>query len=539
MNNEQNSAIEELKRAVEEGEASKRSNYLNYLDLSTKQLESDFIRPEDIKAKDNIRKQYKKILTRSRIQKLIKAGNILDPEGLDPEDRETSEALKAYHRELINAKYTIGFSRYRNKPDQDIINELKTDIHFLIAKFYKENENADDLAADEWEDYLKACMFEPLSFCENIHAEELINLINSELEIKENWKPKKKTGWSAPAWALSPTMDGYTHALKTVNSPEDKVFLAELKENIVLITDEEGALKDPDKKEFDLAPYKKDFGKPALNEAMLQNVYTVVKERFELLSYDEKMIVDPAANFKIPMKDFVKMIKRGPSGGRSGVSESDILSVVAEINRFKNFAGIIKYTDNYDRKKIGYYAVINTNYYNPETGMFSFSAPYLVFCLQEIEKKRTITHTDTKKKEKRIELKAVYSYELKPTYTNIKTAAAREIISYVCQLIPRRGLKGDTWNNPAHVSLRTLIAECPTLKYEYETASSARQSRTIQRALESAWKNLPKHTYLKEHYKDIQLPNPDDPNNIPTKKDLDHVFNFPHRGKIGEEDTDK
>lgn len=550
MNNEQNSAIEELKRAAEEAEAFKRSNIFDYLDLMIQRLESDFIRPEDIKAIDNIRKQYKKLLTRSRIQKLIKAnGNILDPESLDPEDRETSEALKAYHRRLINAKYTIGFSRYRNKPDQDIINELKTDIHFLIAKFYKENENADDLAADEWEDYLKACMFEPLSFCENIHAEELINLINSELEIKENWKPKKKTKQESilemPNYSLVFTGDGYRHALSTFSTPEDKAFIVQIKENVFFPRDSRGNFIDPETNRLltNIEKYK-DNGKPVIVTPLLHNIFTIFKISFDELLKEEKKKINYSASIKFPAKEFVKNSIRGMNSS-SGVSKSEIYKAIDEIKLFSHAIGIVQNGSN-NKNNPDIFPLLNFGGYIASENTIEISAPYFMYLLKKSEDDSYITHKKRNGQISKIQ-KPQFSYDVLPTIAKARNDAAVQVVYRIVQLIATRGCDGDTWSKKAahnkrtapKIKLKTLIEECPNFNYEFETAPENRKSQVIQRVLSYAWEYLRKYTRLQERYKDIQLPDPNKKEDLPLKNDLNHVFYFRHHGLIEDESEKK
>ena len=54
----------------------------------------------------------------------------------------------------------------------------------------------------------------------------------------------------------------------------------------------------------------------------------------------------------------------------------------------------------------------------------------------------------------------------------------------------------------------------------------------LKRIFKRTWELLREQTHLTEVYKNIQLPDPNDPKNIPTAKTLNMVFSFPHEGKI-------
>lgn len=70
----------------------------------------------------------------------------------------------------------------------------------------------------------------------------------------------------------------------------------------------------------------------------------------------------------------------------------------------------------------------------------------------------------------------------------------------------------------------------PQLQQRLENSSNKRQ--LLRNVFTKTWELLRTKTRLQEVYKNIQLPDPKDPANIPTVTTLEStVFSFPHDGK--------
>ena len=84
-----------------------------------------------------------------------------------------------------------------------------------------------------------------------------------------------------------------------------------------------------------------------------------------------------------------------------------------------------------------------------------------------------------------------------------------------------------------HIRYSSIIDRCDGFN-EYLAAqpSKYKRNRVLQRSFSTAWKLLAKDTDLMESFRALKLPDPDNPQTIPTMQTLDHVITFPHKGKI-------
>ena len=107
-----------------------------------------------------------------------------------------------------------------------------------------------------------------------------------------------------------------------------------------------------------------------------------------------------------------------------------------------------------------------------------------------------------------------------------RNLAAVENVILITQLIEQSG------NYTANIKASTLIARNPLFEYRLNESKLKHKSQLLQRVFKRTWELLRDETTLQEIYKNIQLPDPNDPLNIPTTKNLELVFRFPHEGKI-------
>lgn len=64
-----------------------------------------------------------------------------------------------------------------------------------------------------------------------------------------------------------------------------------------------------------------------------------------------------------------------------------------------------------------------------------------------------------------------------------------------------------------------------------EGQTTGNKNTLLKRAFVKAWQLLRKKTFLAGTYKNIHLPDPEDPAVIPKVSTLNMVFSFPHEGK--------
>lgn len=126
--------------------------------------------------------------------------------------------------------------------------------------------------------------------------------------------------------------------------------------------------------------------------------------------------------------------------------------------------------------------------------------------------------------------KPSHSFMINANILSEKNKRAVEIVFIIITLIEQAG------KNVPHISAQTILERNPALKAAVDASKSSNSKNTqLKRAFWKAWELLSTKTYLKEKYKNIQLPDPeaDDFSKkwIPTASTLDKVFEFPHDGK--------
>lgn len=85
-------------------------------------------------------------------------------------------------------------------------------------------------------------------------------------------------------------------------------------------------------------------------------------------------------------------------------------------------------------------------------------------------------------------------------------------------------------DNVPRIKASTIIERNPQFQLRLEAAKNTTQ--LLQRVFKKTWELLRTETDLAAVYKDIQLPDPNNPAVIPTPKTVDTlVFSFPHNGK--------
>ena len=178
-----------------------------------------------------------------------------------------------------------------------------------------------------------------------------------------------------------------------------------------------------------------------------------------------------------------------------------------------------------------YYPIFLFTGYAQKTNTLEVYSPYLTRVINNILEKAVKLNPKTQKPilnkiGKPIPLPS-HSFLIKPTIAKERNFIAVENVVFIVQLIEQAG------DNTPHIKANTLIERNPQLQYRLNETDSKHKSRVLQRIFKSTWELLRDQTHLIEVYKNIKLPDPDDPANIPTVKSLKKmVFAFPHEGKI-------
>ncbi len=158
----------------------------------------------------------------------------------------------------------------------------------------------------------------------------------------------------------------------------------------------------------------------------------------------------------------------------------------------------------------------------------SFAAPYMNRVIEKVYKVSIRTDKNGHPKYKKNgepQTLPVYSYLIKPTIKNEKNQKAVEIVHIVTTLIEQAG------NNNPHISAKTIVERNMQLRNSIEGQTPANQNNMLRRAFKKAWELLRTQTVLEKVYPGIELPDPNNPKNIPSTSLLDKtVFTFNHYG---------
>ena len=228
---------------------------------------------------------------------------------------------------------------------------------------------------------------------------------------------------------------------------------------------------------------------------------------------------------KLYMPDFAEFLDYDRN-----ISKETVNSIVRKMISFHKVIGVM-------RNKIGdkiytsYYPIFHFEGYNAESNTIEIYSPYLNRVIENILKEAVKLNTKTHqpildKIGKPVPL-ASHSYLIKPSIARERNFIAVENVVLIVQLIEQAG------DNTPHIKASTLIERNPQLQYRLNEADSKNKSNVLKRIFKGTWELLREQTHLIEVYKNIKLPDPYDPANIPTVKSLKKmVFAFPHEGKI-------
>ena len=275
-------------------------------------------------------------------------------------------------------------------------------------------------------------------------------------------------------------------------------------------------------------------GIDTINLPFLQFCYSVIFKNWETAIYDRYAkggsgAINPIVTFYLPDLATARGLPRNASG-------DSIRAIQKDIESFHNVVGVIKY-EGY--KEPSRYPVLLFEGYDATKNTVSLSSPYLLHVVKEIY---SISVRRTKDGKPRLRNDgtphrlAVNSYLIHSDIIKERNKAAVQNVSLFVQGIERRGgTVGKDENEQDleyeyHISLKTLIELNPILGKQLE--DKAHRAQTLSRCFKTTWQLLRTKTDLLDAYKDIILPDPKNPADIPTAKEIEsRVFYVNHKGK--------
>lgn len=270
-----------------------------------------------------------------------------------------------------------------------------------------------------------------------------------------------------------------------------------------------------------------------ISEAQLQNMKT--KENINeidlplLRTYYSIILNECQITQKVPeiVTCFVPDLSQFFGTGRNP-SQDKIDSMIEKTQKFHNIVGLIKtaYGDSI-------FPVLNFEGYDKEKNTISFSSPYMTYLIEKVLSERSPARMKInpktnkpllEKKTQKPQIKPAYSYVIKSEIVKERNKYAVENVVIIVTTIEQAGGTG------AHISANTIIERNAQLRQALETSSKPNQ--LLKRCFTKTFELLRTKTKLEELYPGIELPDPNNPINIPTKKTLyTTVYEIKHKGK--------
>ena len=268
--------------------------------------------------------------------------------------------------------------------------------------------------------------------------------------------------------------------------------------------------------EVELQNMKTKEGIDDIDLPILRTFYSIILTQFEASGY--KVLQDVLTMSVPTLAEFI--------GLQSNLNKKDIGRVIEKTQSYHNIVGVVHGTRN-GKPVQSLYPVLNFEGYNDKTNTISFSSPYMNYVI------KTVYNLSLRKsKDGKVKLKkngeplrlASHSYLIDSSIAKERNKAAVENVVILVTLIEQAG------DNIPRIKASTLVERNVQLADRLETAKNPRA--LLDRTFKKTWELLRTKTRLQEAYKDIELPDPDDPRFMPTMKTLDKVvFTFPHKGK--------
>ena len=268
--------------------------------------------------------------------------------------------------------------------------------------------------------------------------------------------------------------------------------------------------------EVELQNMKTKEGIENIDLALLRVFYSIILSAFEATGCKTLK-----SNITLFVPDLAEFL-----GLQRNLNKQDLTRVISKTQQFHNIVGVMHETRN-GKPTQSLYQVLNFESYDDKKNTITFSSPYMNHVIETVY---NIAIRRDKKGAPRLKsngepMRLVsHSYLVKSEISKERNKAAVENVIIITTLIEQAG------ENVPRIKASTIIERNPQLQQRLEKSSNKRQ--LLRNVFTKTWELLRTKTRLQEVYKNIQLPDPKDPANIPTVTTLEStVFSFPHDGK--------
>lgn len=268
--------------------------------------------------------------------------------------------------------------------------------------------------------------------------------------------------------------------------------------------------------EVELQNMKTKEGIENIDLSTLRIFYSIILTQFEATSF--KSLQDVLTMSVPTLAEYI--------GLQSNLNKKDIARVIEKTQSYHNVIGVLHGTRN-GKPVQSLYPVLNFEGYNDKTNTISFSSPYMNYVIKTVYNLSIRKTKDGKKKLKKngdpLRLPS-HSYLIDSSIAKERNKAAVENVVIIVTLIEQAG------DNIPRIKAKTIIER--NVQLAERLSESKNQAQLLKRTFVKTWQLLRDNTKLRDAYKEIELPSPDDPAFIPTPKTLEEmVFSFPHKGK--------
>jgi len=210
--------------------------------------------------------------------------------------------------------------------------------------------------------------------------------------------------------------------------------------------------------------------------------------------------------------------------GKPSTGVKDINAVMGAMEKLKKVIGIV----DGGKKSADILPALLSCEYRKDTNTIRFASPYIARVIKEIHK--ACIRTDQSgnpvlNKNGGMQRLPAYSYLVSISIEKERNRKAVEIVIIITALIEQAG------KNIPHIRAKTIVGRSSLLKESLRDSYTQNKDAVLRRSFSKAWELLRTKTRLSDVYKDLELPDPENPRDIPTSATLDMVFRFPHKAK--------
>lgn len=427
-----------------------------------------------------------------------------------PDDEELKKATADLKEMLSSGSYDI-------KPLYDIIHSddnLRAEILQTFARYL------DYLKKNALDEYTKALAY--IDACIEVKKQIYEEKIQEEPQRKKDaYRTKAKAGTvyrNVPDNLAIATFPGYQHSMSLYQN--GNAYLQPLTSTDGLKF-QNGLMYFAGKQmrrvsEVELQNMKTKEGIENIDLALLRVFYSIILSAFEATGCKTLK-----SNITLFVPDLAEFL-----GLQRNLNKQDLMRVISKTQQFHNIVGVMHETRN-GKPTQSLYQVLNFESYDDKKNTITFSSPYMNHVIETVY---NIAIRRDKKGAPRLKsngepMRLVsHSYLVKSEISKERNKTAVENVIIITTLIEQAG------ENVPRIKASTIIERNPQLQQRLENSTNKRQF--LKRTFEKTWELLRTKTRLQEVYKNIQLPDPKDPANIPTVATLEStVFSFPHDGK--------